>query len=182
MKNLVKALVMTATIGASLMASEGLEFYAGGGLAIEAVPNQDGLSMGTALVLRGGMNLNQVLEGFAVEAELSKSVIHPEYSFVGSGSKKINVLTMAGYAVYRIKIMDNLYVKPRFGLILPNLGDNNKDVYGGGDNGWVNSRDITFSSGIGAGYTVMEHLDVYVDYTVMGESVTNYGAGVEWHF
>jgi hypothetical protein len=46
----------------------------------------------------------------------------------------------------------------------------------------VNSRDITFSSGIGGGYSVMENLDVYVDYTVLGEGVTNYGAGVEYHF
>jgi hypothetical protein len=41
---------------------------------------------------------------------------------------------------------------------------------------------VTFSSGIGAGYQVMDHLDIYMDYTVLGEAVTNYGAGVEWHF
>ena len=183
MRNLLKAVVMTVTVGTSLMASEAIEFYAGGGLAIEAVPNQDGLSMGTGIVLRGGMNFNEVLEGFGAEVELSKSLIHPEYSYVGGGTKKINVFTMAAYAVYRIKIVDEFYVKPRFGLILPNLGDSNDDIAKGwGNEGWVNSRDVTFSSGIGAGYTVMEHLDVYLDYTVMGENVTNYGAGVEWHF
>jgi len=183
MKNLAKALVLTVTMGASLMASDALAFYAGGGLAVEAVPDINGLSMGTGLVLRGGMKFDQVLEGFGAEVELSKSIIHPEYSYTRDNSKKVNVLTLATYAVYRIKVMDNFYVKPRFGIILPNLGDSNKDLWKDSDDGgWVNSRNITFSSGIGAGYTVMEHLDVYIDYTVLGENVTNYGAGVEWHF
>jgi hypothetical protein len=174
-KKLTKALLATAVLSSGVMATE-VGFYAGGGLALEAVPKggdyYPGWNMGTGLVLRGGLTLDSVLQNFAVEAELTKSIFDPKVNFKdGSGRDKVNVATLAVYAVYRIPVVDKLYVKPRFGLILPNLGD---DI--------VNSRDVTFSSGIGAGYTVMDHLDVYIDYTVLGESITNYGAGVEWHF
>ncbi|MCJ7765585.1 MAG: porin family protein [Thiovulaceae bacterium] len=169
MKKLTTALLATAVLSSGVMATE-VGFYAGGGLALEAVPDVNDWKMGTALVLRGGLTLDSVLKNFAVEAELTKSIIDPKFDFT-NGTDNANVATLAAYAVYRIPIVDNFYVKPRFGLILPNLGD---DV--------VNSRDVTFSSGIGAGYTVMDQMDVYVDYTVLGESITNYGAGVEWHF
>lgn len=168
MRKLSKSLLATALLSSAVMATE-VGFYAGGGLALEAVPANANLHMGLGAVVRGGMTLDSVLENFGIEAELTKSVIDPKMDWP-TGDVKINVTSMAAYAVYRIPVVKKLYVKPRFGLILPNLGDE------------INSRDITFSSGIGAGYTVMDHLDVYVDYTVLGETITNYGAGVEFHF
>lgn len=172
MKKLTKAFLAAAVLSSSLMATE-VGFYAGGGLALEAVPDSGDWKMGAGFVLRGGLTLDAVLKNFAVEAELTKSIIDPKVDFKGvnDGRDNVNVATLAVYAVYRIPIVDKFYVKPRFGMILPNLGD---DV--------VNSRDVTFSSGIGAGYTIIDHMDVYMDYTVLGESITNYGAGVEWHF
>ena len=169
MKTLAKTLLATAMIANTVMAAE-VGFYGGGGLAFEAVPKYDNLKMGLGVVLRGGMTLDFVLENFGVEAEITKSVIDPKFDY-GFGSEKLNVTTLATYAVYRIPITDKIYVKPRFGIIFPNLGDD-----------FVNSRDVTFSSGIGGGFTVMNHLDVYVDYTVIGEGITNYAAGVEYHF
>ncbi len=169
MKKTTKALLATAMLSSSLMAAE-VGFYAGGGLALEAVPDVKNLKMGVGAVIRGGMTLDSVLENFAVEVELTKSIIDPKFDVTG-GDTKFNVTTLGTYAVYRIPVGNKFYVKPRFGIIFPNLGDD-----------FVNSRDVTFSSGIGGGYTVMDHLDVYIDYTVLGESVTNYGAGVEYHF
>lgn len=171
MKKLAATLLTTVALTSALTAAEGMSFYGGGGLAIEAVPDYSGVSMGTAIVLRGGMNLPMVLEGFGAEAELTKSVINPEYDY-GWASSDVSVLTLAAYAVYTIPLGEKFYVKPRFGIILPNLGDDQS----------VNSRDITFSSGIGGGFKVMKNMNIYVDYTVLGEFVTNYGAGVEYHF
>jgi len=168
MKKFTKALLATAMIANTVMAAE-VGFYGGGGLAFEAVPKDDNLKMGLGIVLRGGMTLDSVLENFAVEVEFTKSLLDPKYDY-SAYTNKVNVTTLATYAVYRIPITDKIYVKPRFGIIFPNLGDD------------TNSRDITFSSGIGGGFTVMDHLDVYVDYTVIGEFVTNYAAGVEYHF
>jgi len=183
MKKLAVTLLTTAALTSALVA-EGMSFYAGGGLAIEAVPDYDGLSMGTAIVLRGGMNLPMVLEGFGTEVELTKSVVDPSeenskcngYDFFGGctsySATDVSILTLGAYAVYTIPLGEKFYVKPRFGIILPNLGDDKS----------ANSRDITFSSGIGGGFKVMEQMNIYVDYTVIGEFVTNYGAGVEYHF
>ena len=169
MKTLTKSLLASVALSSSLMATD-VGFYAGGGLAFEAVPDVNNLKMGLGIVMRGGMTLDALLENFAVEAELTKSLLDPKFERTGADDK-INVTTLATYAVYRINVVDDFYVKPRFGIIFPNLGDD-----------FVNSRDVTFSSGIGGGYSVMENLDVYIDYTVLGEGVTNYGAGVEYHF
>ena len=164
MKKFTKALLATAMSANTVMAAE-VGFYAGGGLAFEAVPKYNNSGLG--IVLRGGMTLDAVLENFAVEAELSKSLLDPK---LASSNIKINVTSLATYAVYRIPITEKIYVKPRFGLVFPNLGDD-----------FVNSRDITFSSGIGGGFMIKEHLDIYVDYTIIGEGITNYATGVEYH-
>ena len=183
MKKLIKVLLATVLMTNTVVAAE-VGFYAGGGLAFEAVPKNDDnfgdWEMGIAVVLRAGMTLDSVLEGFAAEVEFTKSVLDPKRNFEGNlDAEKVNVTTLATYAVYRIPITEKIYVKPRFGIVFPNLGG---EQYEGSSRGVVNSRDITFSSGIGGGFTVMKQLDVYVDYTVIGESITNYGAGVEYHF
>jgi hypothetical protein len=180
MKKLTSALLATAVLSSGVMATE-VGFYAGGGLAFEAVPSNADWEMGLGVVIRGGMTLDAVLENFGAEVELTKSVVDPKvnYKDFNNGRDRVNVTTLATYAVYRIPVTEVIYVKPRFGIIFPNLGG--AEVEGTGDN-VVNSRDVTFSSGIGAGFTVMDHLDIYVDYTVIGESITNYGAGVEYHF
>ena len=180
MKKLTSALLATVVLSSGVMATE-VGFYAGGGFAFEAVPsNSQDWEMGLGIVLRGGMTLDAVLEGFGAEVELTKSFVDPkvDYKGVADGHDRVNVTTLATYAVYRIPVVDKFYVKPRFGIIFPNLGG---AEYWNGDE-VVNSRDVTFSSGIGGGFTVMDHMDVYIDYTVIGESITNYGAGVEYHF
>lgn len=179
MKKFTKALLTTAILSSSVMATE-VGFYAGGGLAFEAVPDDSrNWKMGLAVVLRGGMTLDVVLENLAIELELTKSVVDSKVNYKGNADRdNVNVTTLATYAVYRIPVGNKFYVKPRFGIIFPNLGG---AEYGNGDN-IVNSRDITFSSGIGGAYSVLDSLDIYVDYTVIGESITNYGAGVEYHF
>lgn len=164
MNKLKKSLASVLMIGTVAMAD--ISFYAGGGLAYEAVPDVSGTEAGMGVVLRGGINLGDVLKNFAAEAEITKSLIDPEF-----GNRDQDILTMAAYAVYNINIGEKFYVKPRFGVVFPNLGD---DV--------VNSRDVTFSSSIGGGYRIIESMNMYVDYTVLGEGITNYGAGIEYRF
>ena len=179
MKKFTKALLATAVLSSSAMATE-VGFYAGGGFGVEAVPNYGDWKAGAGIVLRGGMTFDSLLEHFGAEVELTKSIVDPKVSYEGgAGRDKVNVTTFAAYAVYRIPVVGKFYVKPRFGVILPNLGGAKSDSTG---DYLVNSRNVTFSSGIGVGYPVMDHLDVYMDYTVLGEAVTNYAAGVEWHF
>ena len=166
MKKFTQSLLLASLLSVGASAAE-VGFYAGGGIALEMVPKD--IDMGAALVLRGGMTLDSVFENFAVEAELSKSIVDPKFDY-GFGTIKQKVTTFATYAVYRIDINEKIYVKPRFGLALPNIGDD------------TNSRNIAFSAGVGGAYTVMDHMDVYVDYTIVSEGISNFGGGVEWHF
>jgi len=172
MSKLIKSLSAMALVATMGMAD--MSFYAGGGLAYESVPDYNGIgeSAGIGIVLRGGINLDNLLKNFGAEAEITKSIVDPE-----AGGRSGSVLTLASYAVYTIDITNKFYAKPRFGLIFPNLGGN----YVSGFN-VVNSRDIGFSSGIGGGYHVMKNMDIYVDYTILGEGITNWGTGVEYHF
>ncbi len=162
MKKITKSLGALALVATMGMAQP--SFYAGGGLAFESLPDAAGTDNGMGIVLRGGATLDSVLKNFGVEAELTKSVADPKL-----WGADMNVLTLASYAVYNIKIK-RFYVKPRFGIILPNLGDD------------TNSRDLGFSSGIGGGFALTKKMNVYVDYTILGESVSNWGAGVEYKF
>ncbi len=180
MKKWLYTLLATSLLSTNVIATE-VGFYAGGGMAFEAVPkNSQDWEMGLGLVLRGGMTLDALMEGFAAEIEMTKSLVDPKVDYKGNDDRdRINVTTLATYAVYRIPVTKLIYVKPRFGVIFPNLGGAEIDYT---NDSIVNSRNITFSSGIGAGYTVMDHLDIYVDYTVIGENITNYAAGAEYHF
>lgn len=142
--------------------------YVGVGLAIEAVPKHAD-EYGVGLVLKGGMALPQLFEGLGAEVELTKSLSDPEDG-AGHG---VSILTLAGYVTYDITIPDSPFsVRPRAGIILPNLGDNES----------VNSRDFGFSLGVAGVYALNEQLNAYVDYTVLGEYITNYTAGIELKF
>ncbi|RLA76953.1 MAG: hypothetical protein DRG78_18100, partial [Epsilonproteobacteria bacterium] len=104
MKKITKSLGALALVATMGMAQP--SFYAGGGLAFESLP--DGADNGVGIVLRGGATLDSILKNFGVEAELTKSVADPKMG------TDLNVLTLASYAVYNIKIK-RFYVKPRFG-------------------------------------------------------------------
>lgn len=166
MKKTVKLLSIMALFASLSMANDS-NIYAGGGLAYESLPDYSDKSSGIGIVLRGGMKLDKVFEHFATEVEISKSLVDPKI-----GNNTYDVTTLATYAVYTIDINDKFYVKPRFGIILPNLGSSD----------FVNSRDIGFASGLGGGFHFDDKMDIYFDYTILGEGVTNWGSGVEYHF
>ncbi len=160
---LLTTLMMTTAVNA-----ETSDFYIGGGLGYEAVPDISGIDGGAALILRGGMKFDQLLQNFSAEVEITKSVLDPEY-----GNDKQNVLTLATYAAYTINVNDSgFYVRPRFGIILPNLGDSES----------VHTRDIGFSSGVNGLYKFNDNWGAYVDFTYQGEFINLYSAGVEYNF
>ncbi len=80
MKKLRNALLATAVLSSGVMATE-VGFYAGGGLAFEAVPNNSqNWEMGLGIVLRGGMTLDAVLENFLRDkCELIDEVVRDFY-------------------------------------------------------------------------------------------------------
>ncbi|MEA3373680.1 MAG: outer membrane beta-barrel protein [Campylobacterota bacterium] len=171
MKKIVTA-VLTLLLTSSLInAEESNElsgFYVGAGLAIHAVPN-DWDDNGLGLVLKGGAALPQVLNNLGMEVELTTSLSDPETH----NGHDVSILTLAGYMTYNIRFPDShIFVRPRAGFILPNLGDTKS----------VNSRNFGISTGIAAVVELNKQMNVYGDYTNLGENINNYTVGVELKF
>lgn len=149
----------------SVTADQGL--YAGAGLGIMAT--DDNGDAGLGLSLRAGVKLDKALKGFGLQVELNKSLVDPERN--SNRNNDIDVMTLATYATFDIAIPDSkVTLRPKIGAILPNLNDD------------IDSRDLILSSGFGMTYQIETSVRLYADYTVLGEKISNYSAGVEITF
>jgi len=168
MNNILKvALAMSMLSGVSYAkgATTDQGLYVGAGLGIMATSKSGDAGLG--LGLRAGVELDNVLKGFGIQAELNKSLSHPETA----NNKDINVMTLATYATFDIEIPNSkVTLRPRIGAILPNLKND------------IDSRDFILSSGFGMTYKIQNNVRLYADYTVLGEGISNYSAGVEIKF
>ncbi len=166
-KILIVLAILTSTIYAeeSVEADQGL--YAGAGLGIMAT--DDNGDAGLGLSLRAGVKLDKALKGFGLQVELNKSLVDPERG--RNNNNDIDVMTLATYATFDIAIPDSkVTLRPKIGAILPNLNDD------------IDSRSLILSSGFGMTYKIEKNVRLYADYTVLGEKISNYAAGVEVSF
>lgn len=139
--------------------------YVGAGVGLEAMPKHYDNGMG--LALKGGIELDQVLKNFGLEAELSTALITPETP----NGKDIDVFTLGLYGTYTIDLPNSAFaLRPKFGFIFPNLGDD------------LNSRDLALSTGLAALYSVNRQMDVYVEYVNTSEMMNNYMIGLAINF
>ena len=166
MKKMILVLVALGLLSSSAFASMKDSIYVGGGLGLMAVPDYGDAGIG--LALRGGIDLDDVMPNLGAQVEIQKSIIDPDY-----GNWDTNILTLAAYATYNIEIpSSDITVRPKFGFIFPNLGDDNS----------VNSRNYGFSSGFDVTYPIQDNLKVYGGYINLGEMVNTYSVGAEFHF
>ena len=166
MKKVLIALSILASIVCaedSVTDDQGL--YAGVGFGIMATDDKG--DAGVGLSLRAGAKLDNALKGFGLQVELNKSLVDPERH----NNRDIDVMTLATYATFDIAIPDSkVTLRPKIGAILPNLNDD------------IDSRDLILSSGFGLTYQIEKSVRLYADYTVLGEKISNYAAGVEITF
>lgn len=158
------ALVMSVAVCTSLAAD--IKPYVGGGFGMMATPDYSGTKNAIGMTLKAGATgFVDAMPGVGALLELNKSLTDL------SDGPESDALTFGGYVTYDILIPNSQFaIRPKFGVILPNAGDK------------INSRNLTFSSGIGGKMTLNEQLDIYADYTVLSETVTHYSAGVEFKF
>ena len=160
---LTLAVLASMTYAEDTVSDQGL--YAGAGIGIMAT--DDNGDAGLGLSLRAGVELDDVLEGLGIQAELNKSFSDPEN---GAG-RDIDVMTLATYATFDIDIpSSNVTLRPKIGVILPNMKDD------------IDSRDVILSSGFGMTYEIEDNVRLYADYTVLGQAISNYSAGIEFQF
>jgi hypothetical protein len=158
------AAVALATGANAAQGTENVGAYAGLGLGIE-VPPKD-WDAGVGLVFKGGYHLDSVLKNLAVEAELGAAIVEPEFR-----NNELDVVTLGAYLAYNIHLPNSpIVVRPRFGFVLPNLGDD------------THSYDISVSSGVAGVVEVNDLMDLFVDYTLVSETISNFSAGVEFKF
>jgi hypothetical protein len=161
------AVILTAALlSSALFAQEQRNgVYLGAGLGLEAMPKH--VDNGLGLSVKGGVALDQLLSHLGAEAELTTSLVAPEYS----SDKNIDVFTLGVYATYTIDIPNSpVAVRPKFGVILPNLADE------------INSRDVALSTGVAGLLKLNDQLDAYVEYVNTSEMMNNYMVGVEVNF
>ena len=164
----VLALAMLGTLSqAAETTSKDQGLYAGAGLGVMAT--DDNGDAGIGLSLRAGVALDNALKGLGLQIEVNKSLEDPERN--SNRNNDIDVLTFATYATFDIAIPNSkVSLRPKIGFIMPNLDDD------------IDSRDLILSSGFGMTYTVENNVRLYLDYTVLGQSISNYSAGVEFKF
>lgn len=164
--SVIVSVCMAHTLYAKEAAQELGGFYVGSALVVEAVPKHE--DNGVGLLIKAGKKLDAVMKNLGVEAEMTASLMDPEFN-----GKKADILTLATYVTYDIEVPKiPLTVRPRFGVIAPNLGDNES----------VHSRNLGLSTGLLAAYRITPHVSLFIDYTNLGEKVNNYGLGAEFNF
>lgn len=163
------AVILTAAVLSSTMLCAQEQpnsgVYIGAGIGLEAMPKD--VDNGMGLSVKGGVALDQLLKNMGVEAELTTSLVAPEYD----NGKNIDVFTLGVYATYTIAIPNSpVSVRPKFGVILPNLADE------------INSRDVALSTGVAGLLKINKQLDAYVEYVNTSEMMNNYMIGVAVNF
>jgi len=140
--------------------------YLGGGVAVQSVPGgEDGL----AGVFRGGAKLDEVLPGFGMEGEITRSLVDPE---AGRG-RDFTFTSFAGYGVYTAPLPNRrVALRGRLGLALVD-----EDPEGGSSD-----SDLEVSWGLGGELRITSEVSAFVDYTRLSSSLDHLTVGALAHF
>ena len=177
MKKMILSLATIAAMSTSALAADS-KFYAGAGFAIQNL-NIDGLTVdldaGNALVIRGGMNLDNVTKGLGVEVEYSNTM-------TGAGLNNIEYkfTNIALYATYGYEVVPKLKVIGKVGFATSQdtvvLGTTEADGDGGSG----------LAYGAGVAYEVIPNVSATVDYTIYSvytdASISNLTIGANYAF
>jgi hypothetical protein len=163
-----------STVALSALLSTGAvagDVYGSVGAALTTV---SGFDSGVSIVGTAGLKLDQITPNFAVEAEVSQTVVDPSVSGY-STDWDMSILGVGVYAVYNFPIPNTpITVKPRLGL--------NYQSWSFDSVGWAaDASDTSLSYGVGVTYPLSGGLTAYVDFTDKGDS-NNIGAGVGMTF
>jgi len=167
MKKILSAVAVSALLSTGAVAGE---IYGSVGAAITTLSYWDS---GVSIVGTAGMKLDNVLPNFAVELEVSQTVVDPSSPTFSSWD--VSIFGLGTYAVYNFNIPNtSVTIKPRLGLNYESWSVNGS---------WIGSEvgTTSLSYGLGATYPLSNGLSVYADFTDKGSS-NNLGAGVQMNF
>ena len=170
MKKILSTVAAAAVLATSSFAGQSPYLIAGLGMEMVDVGPVD-LDMGFAMILGGGLPLNDIKVGpgtFAVEGELTYSIIAPSYN-----DFDMTFMTLGAYGAYIIDIDKQFFVKPRVGLIYKSFD---------ADHGYSDSE-IGLALGVQGGYKLNKQLDIIVGLNLVdGMDIMHITGGVQYHF
>jgi hypothetical protein len=167
MKKILSVVAVSALLSTGAFAGN---MYGSVGAAITTLSYWDS---GVSLVATGGMKLDNVTPNFAVEVEVSQTVVDPSSPNVSTWD--LSIFGLGAYAVYNFNIPNTpVTIKPRLGLNYESWSI---------EGAWAGSEvgTTSLSYGVGASYPLSSGLSVYADFTDKGSS-NNIGAGVQMNF
>lgn len=167
MKKIAAIVACTGILSISSLYADTIpnNLYVGGGFNVDGVPSA--YTTGVGMELKVGAHLDQILPRLGVEAEYTGSLTDPK----NPNNHNINIQTLGGYVTYDIYFRNSpIFVRPRFGVVLPNLGDK------------INSRDARLSAGADVGINISKSVSAYIGYTNISEVIDNYTVGIEYNF
>lgn len=156
--------------------------YAGVGIAQQ---NVSFLDSGNALVLRAGKPMDDWMENFSVEGELTYSVSPPSYDYTyrtsltttATNTAEYTYTTLAGYGKYDYQLNDKFDIHARAGLIYKSVSvSSDASGYTGGDS------EMGLSYGVGGAYAITDKISVTADYTVIDADIDHIGVGANYRF
>ncbi len=172
MKKILSTVAAAALIATSSFALDTSKLYGGAGLGLESGPS--GVDSGIALILDAGlpvMEAGQAGPGtVAVEGEFTYSLSPMSY-----GSVDVTGMTLGAYGAYIMDINQQLFVKPRVGLVYRSLSF---DGYSAAD-----SSEVGLAFGVQGGFKLNEKMDIIVGYNMLdGGDWTQLSAGIQMKF
>ena len=179
MNKLLSTVAISAVLSTGAIAGD---IYGSVGAALTTLSAYDS---GVSIVGTAGMKLDNILPNFAVEVELSQTVVDPSASWAWS-DLDMSIFGVGAYAVYNFKIPNTpITIKPRLGLNYENISydyANNYSRYRNDIYRWeADYSDTSLSYGLGVTYPLNNKLTVYADYTDKGIS-DNIGVGIGMSF
>lgn len=177
-----KSLIAAAVLSASAIAAPALAAPATGGqyFGVQAAISDVGGAFDSGLSFVGtyGMPLPQVDPHVAFEAELSKSLINPEYNAFGWNGEA-SYWTLAGYGVYNIPANQNINIRLRGGLAYERITFKDPTWLG-----TINSSYSELGLSVGLGVTVKmgSGMNFIAEYTDIDGDISHLSAGVQVNF
>ena len=171
MKKILSTITVSALLSTGAVAGD---IYGSIGAALTTLSYWDS---GVSIVATGGMKLDSVTPNFAVEVEMSQTVVDPSAPTFTNWD--LSILGIGAYAVYNFNIPNtSVIIKPRLGLNYQSWSFDGAGTWSGYG---ADAGNTALSYGIGATYPLNNKLAVYADFTDKGSS-TNLGAGVQMTF
>ena len=132
-----------------------------------AIADVDNMDNGVAAVIAYGLVIPEVSRKFALEAEITTTVVDPERP-----GTKMSYSTLGAYAVYAIPVSENFALRGRAGLIYQDIS-----VTGTGRS---DDNDVEVSFGFGATTGLAEDLHLIFEYTVHDSDISHISAGLQF--